>query len=635
MQPGDLILEVNEKSTALDGFARLLPSDPRLPVKLRLQREVVSVDEEWEVDDIHGERVHDGERTYLVKWAGYDLEASTWEPATALAECEALTRWELANAQREPQREASAIVHGGGGGGGGERHHCSHVACVLDSEGAPEYDVSPDASPDASPPASEVARGSHACAPLAAPEETPRPVPSRPPPPPPRHFNATLGAHNVWEIALPEALLAEAAAIFDRCELAQRFQELRDHPTRRYGALRPPDGAADGRPAERFFAVRAGRVADGAPGWRSDVHWISADDEATHRTFERLFESCGLAERFGGLVEHRRKLQLYCASYVVRMRCDEPNFHPAPCATCTLHPAPCTLHPAPCTLHLPTLLARQVRTRCDEPNFHYDFVAGAGTNALTLLAPLQDYGRAKGFHLLYEEATDARESAEADGDAAEAEGGRASKAAKTTAGEGRMAGGSAGEGTMTMAVAAAAPIPLLTPATTVAARWCPPAAATGSRPQPLSVSRARRTAKSTRTPQRLVPTDAHAGKRIRPEAIEAAGFGHEPFVPRGATRRYEYARGKAIVFGSGFRHSTEPGRAAAGASPHAYLCFTFGTDLPEHWPHIAQTVDGDQSRVIAPPGGDGAVALSRLGRRLHEEASDAVRERGAAKSSRP
>ena len=98
---------------------------------------------------------------------------------------------------------------------------------------------------------------------------------------------------------------------------------------------------------------------------------------------------------------------------------------------------------------------------------------------------------------------------------------------------------------------------------------------------------------------------------MRPEAIDAAGFGHEAMAPRGDTgvRRYTYTFGKALVFGSGFRHSTEPGRAAAGASPHAYLCFTFGSDMPEHWPLIAQTVDGDQSRVIAPPGGDGGCAL--------------------------
>ena len=95
----------------------------------------------------------------------------------------------------------------------------------------------------------------------------------------PLHYNAALDAYNAWEITLPEAPLAEAAAIFDRCGLSQRFHELRGHPTRRYGPLRPSDGAP-----ERFFAVRAGTVAEGAPGWHSDVHWISTDDEATHRT---------------------------------------------------------------------------------------------------------------------------------------------------------------------------------------------------------------------------------------------------------------------------------------------------------------------------------------------------------------
>ena len=190
-----------------------------------------------------------------------------------------------------------------------------------------------------------------------------------------------------------------------------------------------------------------------------------------------------------------------------------------------------------------------------------------------------------------------------------------------------MAGGPAGA-----AAEAAAPA-LGKHCQPVAARWCPPAADNGPRPQPLSVSRARRSAQSTGAPQRLAPADAHAGKRMRPEAIDAAGFGHEPYAPRAATRRYEYAFGKALVFGSGFRHSTEPGRAAAGTSLHAYLCFTFGSDMPEHWPLVAQTVDGDQSRVIAPPGSDGAVTLSRLGRRLQEEARDTVRKGGVAKAS--
>lgn len=83
---------------------------------------------------------------------------------------------------------------------------------------------------------------------------------------------------------------------------------------------------------------------------------------------------------------------------------------------------------------------------------------------------------------------------------------------------------------------------------------------------------------------------------------------------------YQYKAGRAIVFGASFRHSTEPG-CAADDEPHAYLCFTFGSDRPEHWPLISQTIDGDQSRVLARP--DGALVLSRLGRRLAEEEASA------------
>ena len=102
---------------------------------------------------------------------------------------------------------------------------------------------------------------------------------------------------------------------------------------------------------------------------------------------------------------------------------------------------------------------------------------------------------------------------------------------------------------------------------------------------------------------------------MRPEAIDAAGFGHEPYAPRAATRRYEYAFGKALVFGSGFRHSTEPGRAAAGTSLHAYLCFTFGTDEQRRWPEIARTLD-TQSRVVKHP--DGQLGLSHLGEEIQK-----------------
>jgi len=86
-------------------------------------------------------------------------------------------------------------------------------------------------------------------------------------------------------------------------------------------------------------------------------------------------------------------------------------------------------------------------------------------------------------------------------------------------------------------------------------------------------------------------------------------------------RRYRYRLGQAIVFGSAFAHSTEPGTAAAGQGAHAYLCFAFGSNRAEHWPIIAETVDGNQARQISrpsQPGGATLLTLSKLGRKLEE-----------------
>jgi hypothetical protein len=76
--------------------------------------------------------------------------------------------------------------------------------------------------------------------------------------------------------------------------------------------------------------------------------------------------------------------------------------------------------------------------------------------------------------------------------------------------------------------------------------------------------------------------------------------------------RYEYRKGRAIVFGSGFTHATEPGSAAPGEH-HTYLCFTFGTDLMSAWPGICATIDS-QSRLLCTP--EGRLELSRFGRDL-------------------
>jgi len=76
--------------------------------------------------------------------------------------------------------------------------------------------------------------------------------------------------------------------------------------------------------------------------------------------------------------------------------------------------------------------------------------------------------------------------------------------------------------------------------------------------------------------------------------------------------RYEYRKGKAIVFGSQFEHSTEPGEGHNGEC-HAFLCFTFGTDEQSRWTQIARTLD-TQSRIVAHP--NGQLVLSHLGREI-------------------
>jgi len=89
-------------------------------------------------------------------------------------------------------------------------------------------------------------------------------------------------------------------------------------------------------------------------------------------------------------------------------------------------------------------------------------------------------------------------------------------------------------------------------------------------------------------------------------------------------RRYTYERGKAIVFGAGFEHTSEPGAAADLTAPHVYLCFCFGTDRQEHWPGIAKTLDGYQAKWLSMSNGE--MVLSKLGVRMLEEANGTLAE---------
>ena len=79
-----------------------------------------------------------------------------------------------------------------------------------------------------------------------------------------------------------------------------------------------------------------------------------------------------------------------------------------------------------------------------------------------------------------------------------------------------------------------------------------------------------------------------------------------------ARPRYTYRKGKALVFGSRFEHSTEPGAGQEGEQ-HAFLCFMFGTHDQAAWADISETMDA-QARVVQEP--DGELRLTALGRAI-------------------
>ena len=88
-------------------------------------------------------------------------------------------------------------------------------------------------------------------------------------------------------------------------------------------------------------------------------------------------------------------------------------------------------------------------------------------------------------------------------------------------------------------------------------------------------------------------------------------------------QQYRYRAGEAICFSSHFVHSTEPGRSLSRevdgtVRPHVFLCFTFGSDKEEHWPVIAPTINGYQSRFLHRF--DGRSELTEIGRYLRDVA---------------
>ena len=396
-------------------------------------------------------------------------------------------------------------------------------------------------------------------------------VAQRGPTQPRRHFNVKLRANNVWEVALPPEPLAEALCIFQRCGLRHAFEELRSS-TMRHRRLELPAGEP-----EKFFAVRAGGfststsderagvdvAATGGGGecaaaseytsWSSDVTWISVDDEPTHAQFEAIFRGCGLEAQFERICGCEVGLRMYSASYVVRSRCTGAK-PSCPCFAC------------PISSRFPSTSARPVSSHAHvSPSSSSSSSASSHSSSSSLPLPLRS--AAPNFHYDYIDGVDAR------------------------------------------ALTLIAPLKQY------------------QRPQQALPP----TSDSADGSFQLIyeeatPDGGDAGATDRGEASAEEEEEHamqmletaQACGPRRRIRRHDYQFGKAVVFGAGFRHSTEPGGSMEpDGEPHVYLCFTFGTDRQEHWPLIAQTIDGDQSRLLCRP--DGETVLTQLGRTLRVE----------------
>mmetsp|Transcript_7980 Transcript_7980/g.24947 ORF Transcript_7980/g.24947 Transcript_7980/m.24947 type:complete len:315 (+) Transcript_7980:94-1038(+) len=273
------------------------------------------------------------------------------------------------------------------------------------------------------------------------------------------HLDRRIAAPNVVRLPMPAAALDAARAAFDgaiRPHLERNLIEDLEAQPVPCSQLRSAHG--------NFFVMRGGSSTDESKRHSSDLAWISVDDMPTWEAFRKIFDLSGVADAVRPLVDCDEGIRLYSSFYVVR-------------------------------------------SRCASANLHVDWGDGVGTNAFTLLAPLEDYSGVDDFQLLYEASA------------------------------------------------------------------------------------------------------AH-------EAV-AGGVGGGD----GGLAQYRYRLGEAIVFGSHFYHSTEPGASAGGAAaPHVYLCFTFGSDRAAFFEeHIAPTISGYQSRLLV--AADGSVRLTELGRHLEAEAA--------------
>jgi hypothetical protein len=61
--------------------------------------------------------------------------------------------------------------------------------------------------------------------------------------------------------------------------------------------------------------------------WKSDIEWISADDEEAFRVFESAFYRLAIPEHVMPYIDIEREVRLYLGSLVVRSRCQDTYFH--------------------------------------------------------------------------------------------------------------------------------------------------------------------------------------------------------------------------------------------------------------------------------------------------------------------
>ena len=116
-------------------------------------------------------------------------------------------------------------------------------------------------------------------------------------------------------------------------------------------------------PCGTFYSRELAFHVNRPPDWGSDISWWSADDAQTYRYFEReLFQKLNLGEPFDRLIDTARAIRLYCPFFVVR-------------------------------------------SRCEETFYHVDFEPGCGTNAYTLMTPLEDMTAMDDGHLAYLDAS--------------------------------------------------------------------------------------------------------------------------------------------------------------------------------------------------------------------------------------